>query len=388
LKNVTHADTQGELPDRLTKELFDQLPWFVMVFNVQTNMMVFKNKTYNDWSETTGIQTVFDLPVYLFDLYHRFPEQAEVIQEIKPAGHGKFIFKCNFRKTEENLLLITAEEVSQIVNDQVTFKKSHEGFYTTVKREPRLKGKDASQKIQELNRSNSELEHFAYVASHDLQEPLRKILAFGERLQKKFQAELPDDGKLYLERMMSATQRMRILIDNLLTLSRVSRKPEEHEDIDLNDLLDDIRVDLEMQTADRNGKIEYSGLPVLHGNRTQLQQLFQNLVSNSLKFSKSGVPPHIVVSSRPAETAELTETELDNAQDYNCIEIRDNGIGFEQKYAETIFNVFQRLHGRSEYEGTGIGLAICKKVVENHRGKISASSVPDVGTTISIFFPA
>lgn len=388
MKTFTHADHQGQLPDQLTTALFDQLPWFVMIFNLQTRTLVFTNRTFEDWLAAGTMQGGVDLPTYFLDLYHRYPEQPEVIQEVRPVKSGRFVFKCNFRRAEEHFLLITAEDVSQLVNDLVGFKKNHEGFYTQVKKEPKLKVRDANQKIQELNRSNSELEHFAYVASHDLQEPLRKILAFGERLQRKFHAELPDDGKLYLERMMSATQRMRILIDNLLTLSRVSRKPEEHGNIDLNSLLDDIKLDLEIQTADRNGRIEYTGLPVVDGNKTQLQQLFQNLISNSLKFSRRDVPPHIVISSRPAKPEELDENELDNTHDYNYIELRDNGIGFEQKHAVTIFNVFERLHGRSEYEGTGIGLAICKRVVENHRGKIYASSVPEEGTTISIFLPA
>lgn len=225
-------------------------------------------------------------------------------------------------------------------------------------------------KQKTLERSNKDLEHFAYVASHDLREPLRKISAFAERLNAKYGDKLEGDGTLYLKRMTDATHRMQNLIDDLLAFSRVSRHSTDLESADLNSIISLALADLDKS----NAIIDFDKLPVIKANPIQMTQLFQNLLSNAIKFRKKDVPPKITVKY------EQTPTEYQ-------IMIQDNGIGFEETDAERIFEIFQRLNGRSEYNGTGIGLAICKKIVENHSGTIHAISRPNEGATFIIRLP-
>jgi PAS domain S-box-containing protein len=230
---------------------------------------------------------------------------------------------------------------------------------------------------RELARSNAELEQFAYVASHDLQEPLRKIRAFGDRLREKHAAELGDDGRDYLARMLNAAARMQTLIQDLLTLSRVTSQPRPFGPVDLADVVRNVVSDLESRIEHLAGRVEVAALPVLIADRMQMAQLFQNVIGNALKFHKPGEPPVVKVRS------ELTGDDPAASR----IVVEDNGIGFEEKYLDRIFQVFQRLHARNEYEGSGIGLAICRRIVERHGGRITATSSPGVGTTFLITLP-
>ncbi len=380
-------ESRGWLPPgRFAAEVLNNLPCFILIFDRKSGELVFENHASRIWPGREILQPA--LPALLFELFRNNTNQAVLIHEVTAVNQQKYIFKTRFSDFREDpeLLLVSTEEMTDILSGEPGFSKSREGILDTRKKET-VSG-ETDQRIEELNRSNSQLEDFAYVASHDLQEPLRKILAFGERLQKKHHQNLPEDGQLYLDRMMSSTMRMRILIDNLLTLSRVSRKPEEHERVNLQTLVEEIISDFDLRIDELGGRIQAEGLPEIDGNKTQLYQLFQNLISNSLKFSRAETPPVIEIFSREAWAAEVKARELDPELRYWCIEIKDNGIGFEQKDAEVIFNVFHRLHGRSEYEGTGIGLAICKKVVINHRGSIFAFSEEGRGTSISILLPS
>jgi signal transduction histidine kinase len=221
---------------------------------------------------------------------------------------------------------------------------------------------------QELERSNKELEQFAYVASHDLQEPLRKVQAFSDRLAKKYQQVLDDDGKLYIARMQDASQRMQVLIQDLLAYSRIRTKGQEFEIVDLNKIVQGVMSDLEVRLEQTQGKVEVSPLPTVNADPLQMRQVFQNLIGNALKFKKPDTPPIVKIYSEG-----------------QTIIIEDNGIGFEQHYAERIFEVFQRLHGRGEYEGTGIGLSIVRKILERHGGSITAQSRPGNGAKFTLF---
>jgi PAS domain S-box-containing protein len=234
---------------------------------------------------------------------------------------------------------------------------------------------------EELARSNSELEQFAYVASHDLQEPLRKVQAFGDRLRAVAGPALTGDGDEYLERMQNAAKRMQVLISDLLAFSRVTTKTEPPVSVDLQSLVGEVLSDLEVRISELNADVQVSSLPAIQANRTQMRQLFQNLIGNALKFHKEGESPVVHVS------AELRESGS-NAHSEWSMTVKDNGIGFEQQYSDRIFGVFQRLHSRSEYEGTGIGLAVCKKIVELHGGDISVESSPGHGTTFTLTLPA
>ncbi len=229
-----------------------------------------------------------------------------------------------------------------------------------------------------LEASNRELQDFAYVASHDLQEPLRKIQAFGDRLKSKFGGVLGETGHDYLTRMGDAASRMQTLITDLLSFSRVTTKAQPFVSVDLNEIALGVLSDLEVRIEQTKGRVEVENLPTIDADALQMRQLFQNLIGNALKFQKNSQPPVIHVTGTVHNGSTPPRLEL---------VFRDNGIGFDQKYAEKIFVIFQRLHGRGEYEGTGIGLAICKKIVERHGGRIEAISTPGEGATFSITLP-
>jgi PAS domain S-box-containing protein len=231
----------------------------------------------------------------------------------------------------------------------------------------------------ELARSNGELEQFAYVASHDLQEPLRKILAFGDRLKTKCGDQLPEEGRDYLVRMQNAAARMQTLIHDLLALSRVATQPHPFGPVDLQDIVKHVLSDFESRIERLQGRVEIGVLPAIIADRLQMAQLFQNLIGNALKFQRPGEPPVVKISSGYVSNPE---------EALSCrIEVEDNGIGFEEKHVERIFQVFQRLHGRGEYEGSGIGLSICRKIAERHGGFITASGKPGVGAKFTVVLP-
>lgn len=243
--------------------------------------------------------------------------------------------------------------------------------------------------IRELKRSNSNLEDFAYAASHDLKEPIRKIRTFSDRLKNNLAGRLSEEDQHYFQRMEKATERMQLLINDLLEFSHASTTNTSLENIDLNKKVLQVLEDLEVAVAEKNAQIIAGSLPTIKGHRRQIQQVFQNLITNALKFSQPGVRPVINITASVVGEAEAhpDHPEIDENRKYNLIEITDNGIGFDQAYADQIFKMFQRLHGKAEYEGTGIGLAIVRKVVENHKGFIRAESQPGKGTTFKIFFP-
>lgn len=229
----------------------------------------------------------------------------------------------------------------------------------------------------ELKRSNQELEDFAYVASHDLQEPLRKIQAFGDILENEYGDKL-EDGAEYLKRMHAAATRMSKLIEDLLAFSRVSTRPPALDRVDLNKIVYEVLGDLEDQIARTKGRVDVGKLPTVIADPTHLRQLFQNLISNALKFHRMDTPPVVTIDAKPCDEP--------NCSDYEII-VTDNGIGFDQKYVDRIFGVFQRLHGRDSYEGTGIGLAVCRKIVEQYGGTITAESQKGEGAKFTINIP-
>jgi signal transduction histidine kinase len=232
----------------------------------------------------------------------------------------------------------------------------------------------AEQRAHALARSNSELEQFASVAAHDLQEPLRKIRMYCERLERKRDA-VPEDVQADFARMDSAAGRMQNLISDLLDLARVNSRGREIVEIDLNEVADEVVADLEPRIAEVGASIVLEPLPVVLGDRVQMCQVMQNLLSNALKFHRTDVPLRVRVA---AETGEHGRC---------AITVEDNGIGFEDEYAERIFGTFQRLHGRAEYEGTGIGLSIARKIAWRHDGDITATGVPGQGATFKLTLP-
>lgn len=246
---------------------------------------------------------------------------------------------------------------------------------------------------RDLARSNENLAQFAYVASHDLQEPLRKIQSFGSMLQQQPGVRLDAQATEYVSRMQRATERMSLLIRDLLAYSRLSTQRDTYRPVELNRLIDNILDDLSVAIGDATVEVA-PDLPTLPGDSTQLRQLFQNLLSNALKFRKRDGPHQVRVTCRPLTGAARfapdvpAEVGIGRAhQVFYEISVQDNGIGFNPRYTDRIFQVFQRLHGKGQYVGSGVGLAICKKVVDNHYGAITASSQPGQGATFRVYLP-
>jgi light-regulated signal transduction histidine kinase (bacteriophytochrome) len=240
---------------------------------------------------------------------------------------------------------------------------------------------------EQMERSNKELEEFASIASHDLQEPLRKIIAFGQRLQITCGDALGDQGRDYLARMRNAAERMRNLIDDLLTLSRVTSMARPFVRVDLAAIARDVVSDLEVQIEQAGADVEVGFLPEIEADPAQMRQLFQNLLSNALKFHRNGVKPHVAICGKIVEMKDYQLPGVVPGEEACRIMVKDDGIGFSAEYAEKIFGLFQRLHGRTEFEGTGIGLAVCRKITDRHGGRIVAKSSEGEGATFIVTLP-
>lgn len=243
------------------------------------------------------------------------------------------------------------------------------------------------EKNRTLEAANQELMAFNYVASHDLQEPLRKIETFITRLKEKDRFNLSEAGRTFLDKMHSSAGRMRVLIEDLLQFSRTTRSEQVFELSDLNELMENSKDELQEMIAEKNAKITVDPLPEMKVIPFQIQQLFTNLINNSIKYSKEGVPPEINIEVRQTHTRDRPEFLAGNPKNFYRFTFTDNGIGFEQEYAQKIFEVFNRLHNKDEYAGTGIGLSVCKKIVENHSGFIFAEGKPGVGSVFTVYLP-
>lgn len=239
----------------------------------------------------------------------------------------------------------------------------------------------------QLEVRNRELQDFAYVASHDLQEPLRKIQTFGDRLKVKYGDVLNVQGRDYLERMHNAAKRMQTLIDDLLAISRVATQAQSFVKVNLATVATEVLCDLETRIESSGGSVDIGELPSLEADPTQMRQLLQNLIDNALKFSRPEESAAVKIRSQLVNQVEETPAGNISYQEFYQITVEDNGIGFEQKYLDKIFVPFQRLHSRSQYEGTGIGLAICRKIVDRHGGSITAKSSLGEGATFTVMLP-
>lgn len=296
---------------------------------------------------------------------------------LKGKISGSILVRIMRYAIERNKLLVELEHRRQ---DQLKMaeqlrlmeKKDMERQIAEQKQAIEIKSlKAVEKKAKELERSNAELEQFAYVASHDLQEPLRSITGYLQLLQRRYSAQLDEDANTFISRSVAATNRMGILIKDLLNYSRVQRKGKPFKDTDLSKVLHLVLNNLHSTIEDTHGVITHDPLPIVYADSTQVVQLFQNLISNAIKF-KGTEPPKIHIGAQKyQESGEWV------------FSVKDNGIGIENEYIERIFLIFQRLHGIREYEGTGIGLALCKKIVERHGGRIWVESEPDKGSTFS-----
>jgi len=241
--------------------------------------------------------------------------------------------------------------------------------------------------IDDLKKMNIELESFNYISSHDLQEPLRKIQILTDRLLEKENEKLSIKGKDYFERIQGEAKQMRTLIQDLLAFSRVGTADRKFEFVDLNIIIDEVKKDYKEVIEDKNAVIEVKELCKVKTIPFLFRQLMCNLINNALKFSNPKIPPHIIISSQNIKYNKGKHPGLTHNKEYFHLTITDNGIGFEKQFSEKIFEVFQRLHGKDKYPGTGIGLAIVKKIVENHNGIIIATSELNEGASFDIYLP-
>ncbi len=294
---------------------------------------------------------------------------------VERVGAGDFT--CQIATDSGDEIGALSRDVQEMARNLQNVTASRDELDREIERRKRTE-KQLKETLSELEQSNQELEHFAYVASHDLQEPVRKIMAFGERIEEKCLDKFEGREREYLERITDAAARMKQLINDLLTLSRITTRGKEFEETDLESVAREVVSDLEMQIEDVDGTVEIGGLPEIEADATQMRQLLQNLISNALKFHREGVPPVVEIDA--------TE-EMQDERTFCRLTVSDNGIGFDEQYLDRIFTIFQRLYPRGEYKGTGIGLALCQKIVNRHNGEITAESTPGKGTTFIVTLP-
>ncbi|MDA8870871.1 PAS-domain containing protein, partial [Rhizobiaceae bacterium] len=300
------------------------------------------------------------------------------VQEVSDA------YEVSRRRSDPHTFLYTMAD-GRVLQMRFTPIQSGGSAVLVIDQTAELQAEEKLQRYsRQLERSNSELQNFAYVASHDLQEPLRKIEAFGDRLSKKHGDSLPEGGQHYLDRILDASGRMRQLINDLLSFSRVSAKTHKPGLTDLASVLSDVTNDMEMRLEETGATIEADDLPSIEADPTLMRQLFQNLIANSIKFARKDVAPVIRIETERHSGIQSGGLLMDEVQ----LRFSDNGIGFDNRFKDQIFTIFQRLHGRSEYEGTGIGLATCRRIVDRHHGTIEASGVPGEGATFTVQLPA
>jgi PAS domain S-box-containing protein len=338
-------------------------------------------QTFKVTKEETEGRLIFELGDRQWDilalrtlLEEILPERSqfngfEVVHEFPRVGRRVILLNARQIVTEESnstMILLAIEDITERKLVEETLK-----IYAA-----------------NLERSNRELQDFAQVASHDLQEPLRKILAFGDRLKKRAGESLDDQSQDYLQRMFNAANRMQTLITDLMTFARIETKAQAFIPCDLGVIAAEVSADLETLIEQTGGRVDIEELPTIDADPMQMRQLLQNLVSNSLKYHREGVPPIVRVYIQKPDGPNRESVGESVAATQLCqISVEDNGIGFDEKYLDRIFTVFQRLHVKDEYEGTGVGLAICRKIVERHGGTITARSSPGEGSTFVVAIP-
>lgn len=313
------------------------------------------------------------------------PDQQNRIDRYLTRGEGSLLG----RRTE----VVAMRANGETFDAEIAMTLSHEQgepvmtfFVRDISRRKRAELEQARY-AAELERSNRELEQFAYVASHDLQEPLRKIRSFGERLQQSCADKLDELGCDCLGRMLSAAERMQVLTDGLLRLSRVTTERQQFVAVDLQQVANEVVSDLEINIEQVKGRVKVGPLPTIEADPLQMRQLLQNLISNGLKFHRADESPVVIISGEVIQGRSYRAPRSAARERLCRIVVADNGIGFEEKHQETIFGLFQRLHSRDEYAGTGIGLALCRKIVERHGGQITTRSVPGKGSAFEVLLP-
>lgn len=360
-------------------KLFSASPLGLVLSEYPSGRTIDTNQTLLDLVEYSRDEYIGKTPIEL-TLFSP-EEHAQMLQQLLTLGHIKNIEMEITTKTGKRIPVINSVEKITI-GDKEYFLSAVIDITDRKKNE-----KQIQQANIELQRMNKELEAFTYISSHDLQEPLRKIQMFAGRIIATEKEQLSGTAKEYLNRMNIAASRMQTLIQDLLNFSRLTNSERSMENADLQTLLDEVKNELKEVIEAKNVTIESHGLCAIDIIPFQFRQLITNLISNAIKFSKPDEPPHIIITCVKATGKELDNKDLIPSKSYFYITFKDNGIGFEKHFTEKIFEVFQKLHGRDQYPGTGIGLAIVKKIVDNHNGLIVAESEIGKGATFHIYLP-
>jgi len=378
--------------ERRFRLLADSMPQHIWTSDTEGNLNYF-NQSVFDYSGLSVEQIKLEGWI---QIVHPDDRDRNIIEWMRSISTGKdFLLEHRFRKrTGEYRWQLSRAIPQRDENGKIqmwvgtsTDIQEQKVFANELEEQVTRRTKELADSNVELSKINKELQSFAYISSHDLQEPLRKIQTLASRIIEKENKNLSESGKDYFMRMQASAKRMQILIEDLLAYSRTTRAERKFENTDLNDIVEDVKEDLKEELEHKRATIQTSDLCELSVIPFQFRQLLHNLLSNSLKFSRPDQPPHIVIKNRVASGAEFDSEGLSEKTKYCHISVSDNGIGFDQQYSDKIFEVFQRLHGRAEYDGTGIGLAIVKKIVENHNGIITARGDLNKGATFDIYVP-
>ena len=339
----------------------------------------------------------FDHQVSWQEIINTFhPEDLKIRQQAHTDSlqNGMLEYEARFVRKDasihwlkiKGIIIFDDKEPLKILGIVADISKQ-KAFEATLENKVQERTQELAEANRQLHQSNIELNQFAYIASHDLQEPLRKVRTFIELMQVDL-GDVPDKSKIYITKILSAAERMQNLINDVLKFSALSKEREKFEQVDLNKILSNITSDYELLIEQKNAILTTETLPVVEAIPLQMAQLFTNLISNALKFNNKNQQLKISVKAHILSKEDFAKYEGFAEQiKYYVIEFKDNGIGFDQENAEQIFTIFQRLHGKAEYEGTGIGLAMCKKIIQNHHGFISAKSSEGKGATFTIIIP-
>jgi len=359
-------------------------PWFLEFMG--KSLAAIKQTNWLDWVRTHHMETDFG---YLkVKLEQKQPIQLEVRLSSK-SGELWHLMSLTPQLDANGQLLqwfgFIVNIHAQKVVDQ-TLKDNQE--LRTIREMMEIREKQLDETILELNRSNQELARYAYVASHDLQEPIRKTQLLADMVLTKYSTQMPGEALDLLTRLKGSSERMQLIVKDLLEYSRLNSGPVPvNEKIDLNKLVQTAMANLEFLIKEKEATITVLETATVTGNALQLLSLFQNLLANAIKFTAEAIRPSVVITANTIDKNNSKTLKLAVDRQWLCIQVIDNGIGFEQQYADRIFEVFQRLHSRKQYEGTGIGLSVCKKIVELHGGVIFAKSMPGNGSNFTFYLP-